>query len=112
MINHKIGGVFMPANNAVAKEERLSVRMPREIKNKIRRAADLRGITLSDFIVSNMISTAESVIQEHGAVLVSERDAERLMAALDNPPKPNRALLEGARDYKNAILNGEIVVRD
>ena len=32
--------------------------------------------------------------------LVSERDWDKLMELIDNPPPPNEALLEAARRYK------------
>jgi uncharacterized protein (DUF1778 family) len=86
--------------------------MPRDIKNRLSRAAAIRGQTLSDFIVANMLPVAESVIKEHLSITVSERDYETLMEALNNPPKPNDALMGAARAYKEAILNGDIVVTD
>jgi uncharacterized protein (DUF1778 family) len=103
---------MMPVSNTAVKEGRLSVRIPIDVKNSLLRAATLRGLTLSDFIVSNMISVAETVIQEHQVIKVSDRDYARLMEAIDNPPKPNRALLAAAKDYRKAIANGEITVED
>jgi uncharacterized protein (DUF1778 family) len=102
----------MSASNLISKEDRLSVRMPREIKNRLSRAAAIQGQTLSDFIVANMLPVAESVIKEHLYITVSERDYEILMKALNNPPKPNAALLKAVKAYKESILNGEIIVED
>ena len=87
-------------NSTITKEDRLSVRMSRDIKNRLGRAAVIRGQRVSDFIVTNLLPIAEEVIQEHQAVLVSERDYSAMMDALNNPPGPNDALLNAAKDYK------------
>jgi uncharacterized protein (DUF1778 family) len=102
----------MPTNSIAAKEDRLSVRVPKEVKNNLIRAAALRGITLSNFIVANMEPIAETVIQEYQSIKLSTRDQVRLMDALNNPPKPNKALIEAIQDYENAVLSGEITVED
>jgi uncharacterized protein (DUF1778 family) len=99
-------------NNAIAKEDRLSVRISRDIKNRLGRAAAIRGQTLSDFIVTTLLPVAENVIQGHQTVLVSERDYSAVIDALNNPPKPNDALLNAAKDYKEAVLAGGLIVQD
>jgi uncharacterized protein (DUF1778 family) len=99
-------------NSAITEEARLSVRISREIKNRLGRAAAIRGQTLSDFIVTNLLPVAEEVIQEHQTVVVSERDYGAMIDALNNPPRPNNALLNAAKDYKKAILAGDIIVQD
>jgi uncharacterized protein (DUF1778 family) len=62
--------------------------------------------------VANLLPVAEDVIQEHQTVLVSERDYSVMMDALNNPPKPNDALLNAAKDYKKAVLAGDIIVQN
>ena len=102
----------MMLNSAIAKEDRLSIRMSRDIKNRLGRAAAIRGQTLSDFVVTNLLPVAEDVIQKHQTVLVSERDYNSMIDALNYPPMPNDALLNAAKDYKKAVSAGDIIVRD
>jgi len=102
----------MPENSVLAKEDRLSVRVPKEIKDRIKRAATLSGITMSDFIVANLLPAANNVIQGHDFISVSSHDFDLLTEALNNPPKPNQSLLNTVREYKAAVNLGEIVVSD
>ena len=102
----------MPTRNAIAKEDRLSIRIPRDIKEKLMRAATISGVTLGDFVIANTAQAAANVIQSHQLLELSARDYDRLMEALDNAPMPNSALLKAAGDYKQAIADGDLTVGD
>ena len=100
----------MPARSAIAKEDRLSIRIPRKIKEHLVRAATISGVTLGDFVIANTARAAVNVIRSHQLLELSARDYDRLMEALDNPPKPNSALLKAAVDYKKALADGDLTV--
>ena len=103
----------MSAYSATAnKEDRLSIRIPRDIKKHLMRAATISGVTLGDFVIANAVQAAVNVIQSHQLLELSGRDYEMLMEALDNAPKPNSALLGAARDYKQAIAERNLLVED
>ena len=102
----------MPTRNAIAKEDRLSIRIPRDIKEHLIRAATISGVTLGDFVIANTAQAAVNVIQSYQLLELSARDYDRLMDALVNAPKPNSALLKAAGDYKKAIADGELIVED
>jgi len=93
----------MPARSAVAKEDRLSIRIPRDVKEHLIRAATISGVTLGDFVIANTAKAAVNVIQSHQLLELSARDYDRLMEALSNAPKPNSALLKAAKDYKKPL---------
>lgn len=102
----------MPIHNAVAKEDRLSIRIPKDIKEYLIRAATISGVTLGDFVIANSTQAAVNTIQSHQLLELSARDYDKLMEALANTPKPNKALLKAARDYKKAVFDGDLIVED
>ena len=102
----------MPTRGVVAKEDRLSVRIPRNIKEDLIRAASISGVTLGDFVIANTVQAAVNIIQSHQLMKLSARDYDKLMEALVKPPKPNHALLKAAKDYKKSLAVGDLVVED
>ena len=102
----------MPARSAVAKEDRLSIRIPRDVKEHLIRAATISGVTLGDFVIANTAKAAVNVIQSHQLLELSARVYDRLMEALSNAPKPNSALLKAAKDYKKAVAAGDLIVEN
>ena len=102
----------MPASSAVAKEDRLSIRIPRGIKEDLIRAATISGVTLGDFVIASTSAAAVNIIQSHQLMKLSARDYDGLMKALDDPPKPNSALLKAAENYKKAIVDGDLTLEN
>ena len=82
---------------AVEDNSRMSLRIPAEEKAILLRAAALRRTDLTDFVRQNSLSAARAVIQEAEHLELSERDSLRVLAVLENPPKPNAKLLAAAR---------------
>ena len=74
------------------KEERLEARMPRPIKELIQRAADLRGLSLTDFITISAQQAAEATIREQRVIALTARDSLLFAEALLNPHEPNKNL--------------------
>jgi uncharacterized protein (DUF1778 family) len=102
----------MPTHSIIAKEDRLSIRIPRSIKEDLVRAAAISGVTLGDFVIANSATAAVNIIKSHQLIQLSTRDYDLLMNALDNPPNPNKALLKAAKDYKEAVTQGDLTVED
>ncbi|MBC7280692.1 DUF1778 domain-containing protein [Hoeflea sp.] len=77
---------------AVEDNERMSLRIAAATKSKLLRAALLRNTDLTSFVTQSALREAEAVIAEAEAVKVSEQDHLRILALLENPPKPNAKL--------------------
>lgn len=88
-----------------SKSERLEARITKEQKELFQRAADLQGLTLTDFMISSMQSAAVRAIQEHEMMQLIGRDREVFLEALLNPPEPSERLRAAARRYKQAMGN-------
>ena len=48
-------------------------------------------------VMRNVLPTARGVIDRAERIVLSDRDAERVLKLLENPPKPPPALLAAAR---------------
>jgi uncharacterized protein (DUF1778 family) len=82
---------------AVEDNSRMSLRIPAEEKAILLRAAALRRTDLTGFVRQSSLSAAKAVIQEEEHLELSERDSLRVLAVLENPPKPNAKLLAAAK---------------
>lgn len=56
--------------------------------------------TLTDFMLSTAEEKAKMIVQQHEAILASERDKKIFFDAIMNPPKPNQRLQDAAKRYK------------
>jgi uncharacterized protein (DUF1778 family) len=81
-------------------EDRLSVRIPTQQKALIKRAAELEGMSLTDFVARKLADIAKETIKERETMTLRGADALAFAEALLNPPPPNKALLEADRDYR------------
>ncbi|HEY0455888.1 MAG TPA: DUF1778 domain-containing protein [Verrucomicrobiae bacterium] len=88
-----------PAEPAAA-TERLEARVSPELKRLFKRAADLQGVTVSDFLIGSVRQAALQVLEQHEVIRLSGRDASRFARALIGPPSPNARLRAAARRYR------------
>ena len=80
---------------------RLDLRLNPADKDRITRAADLRGVPLSAFVRDAAMREAESVMAAELTVTLSVEESRRFLKALDAPFQPNaklkKAMTEAAR---------------
>ncbi len=77
---------------AVDDNKRMNLRVSPEAKALLTRAAALRNTDLTHFVMQIALREAEAVIAAAEAIRVSERDYMRVLALLENPPRPNAKL--------------------
>ncbi|HYP41896.1 MAG TPA: DUF1778 domain-containing protein [Chloroflexia bacterium] len=75
-----------------AKSARLEARVTQEQKSIVQRAAQLRGLSVTDFLTTSAQSVAEAVIREHNVITLTAQDSIAFAQALLNPGEPNTAL--------------------
>jgi uncharacterized protein (DUF1778 family) len=92
------------------KDERIDVRLDRNKKQLIARAALLESRSLSDFVVSAMVKHSREVIEQSTLIELNAEQAARFAEALANPPAPNAALREAAEKYRKAVDRGELQI--
>ena len=71
----------------------------------LRRAAELTGATVNQFLVQAALKEAQAVIEREESIRLSAKDWTWLLGLLDNPPKPNAKLKAAATRYNKARLD-------
>ncbi len=90
------------------KEVRIDVRLRRDAKQLIARAAALTHQSLSDFVLSAVLERSHEVIERSNALQLNEEAATRFLEALANPPAPSAELRAAAKRYQKAVDNGTL----
>jgi uncharacterized protein (DUF1778 family) len=92
----------------VSSTERLNFRLDPVIKRVIERAASIRGVSITDFAISTLEREARDIVQNDEAIVLSDRDRDAFLAALDNPQAANSKLRQAGKRYKQAVGTGRI----
>lgn len=71
---------------------RLDLRLDPSDKERITRAADLRGMAVSAFVRDAVLREAESVMAAELTVTLSAAESKHFLKALDAPFQPNAKL--------------------
>ncbi|MFZ4685471.1 MAG: DUF1778 domain-containing protein [Hyphomonadaceae bacterium] len=77
--------------------QRMALRPRAADKARLVRAAALKQTDLTKFVMRAALEAADEVIAAAERVALSERDTQRMMTLLDNPPEPNARLLSAAK---------------
>lgn len=71
---------------------RIEARIAPKALDLIKRAAEAKGSSLSDFVVAAARDAAARELEEQNIIRLSADEQRRFVALLLAPPKPNRAL--------------------
>lgn len=71
---------------------RLEARISTDLHALLKRAAELQGRTMTDFVVSAVQDAAQRAIEQAEVIKLSLADQECFAQALLSPPKPTPAL--------------------
>ena len=74
------------------KDSRVDFRVSDVQKSLLERAAEIKHLSLSSYILSSSIKQAELDIAENEMLILSNRDRDLVMSVLENPLEPNEAL--------------------
>jgi uncharacterized protein (DUF1778 family) len=85
------------------KHERLEVRITRAQKHLIERAAQLRGTSLTAFVLASTQQAAAATVGDYRTLTLRDEAGEVFAKALLNPPVPNKAASAAARRYKSRV---------
>lgn len=85
---------------------RLEARISPELHALLKRAAELQGRTLTDFVVSAVQEAAQRAIEQATVIRLSLADQECFAHALLSPPEPTPAL-KRAFARRSALLRTE-----
>ena len=85
------------------RSSRVEARLSPDVLAVIKRAAELQGRSLSDFLVVAAQELAQRTIEESSMVRLSLEDQKRFVELLINPPEPNPALQRAALAHADLI---------
>lgn len=79
---------------------RLEARLPRAVMARLKRAAEIRGRTVTDFVVAAADEAACRAIEETEIIRLSLEGQRQIAAAILNPPSATAALRKAAKRYR------------
>jgi uncharacterized protein (DUF1778 family) len=85
---------------------RLEARLPPDVMARFKRAAEIQGRTLTDFVVAAADEAACRVIEQTEIIHLSLEDQRRLAKAILNPPEPNETLRKAAKLHRELLGEG------
>jgi len=88
--------------SAIAKQDRIGARVPRDVYVTLCRAAELSGATVNQFLVQSALKEAQAIIEREDVIRLSPRDWSWLLDLMENPGKPNARLKAAMKLYQKA----------
>jgi len=86
-----------------ARTQRTEARLLPDQKKRIERAANIKGVSLSDFMVQNADEAAIRTIQQHESWALETQDRDLFVNTILNPPVPTARLQAAARRYRERV---------
>ncbi len=80
---------------------RLEARLPASVHALLKRAAEIQGRTLTDFVVTAAHEAACRAIEETEIIRLSLEDQRRVSEAILNPPEPTPALRRAFQRHRD-----------
>lgn len=82
---------------------RLEARLPSEVHALLKRAAELQGRTLTDFVVSAASEAARKAIEDMEIIRLSAEDQRRIAESILTPPDPAPALIRAFERHRRMV---------
>ncbi|MBX3567745.1 MAG: DUF1778 domain-containing protein [Rhizobiaceae bacterium] len=82
---------------------RIEARISPEALSIVKRAAEMQGRSVSDFVVAAAHEAAQKTIESTTRILLSLEDHQRFWDAIQTPSEPNDALRKAADAHKRLI---------
>jgi uncharacterized protein (DUF1778 family) len=93
----------MPKPAADGDTARLEARIPVQVYDQMQRAARLRGMTLTGYLIATAGEDARRVVEEAEIMRLARADQVRFAEALIDPPEPNERLRRAAKRHADLI---------
>lgn len=93
----------MPKPDVDAKTARLEARIPVQIYDQMQRAARLRGMTLTGYLIATAGEDARRAVEDSEIMRLAREDQIRFAEALIDPPKPNERQARAAKRHAELI---------
>jgi uncharacterized protein (DUF1778 family) len=91
----------MPPSTA-ARAERIELRATSQEKQLLQSAAAHERVDVTTFILQRVVPVAREIVDRAERIKLSERDTQRVLELLENPPNPPARLVQAARARRRA----------
>lgn len=81
-------------------DDRIEFRTLTSEKAQFTTAATLLGINLSTFVRMAALEKSNAILKENNTLVLSDRDRDTFLKALENPPQPNENLKKAFLEYQ------------
>lgn len=88
-----------------SKERRIDLRVSQAQKALWERASELKGMSLSAYLLSQGLAAAQADVEKHQKLLLSDTDRDLFLQLLANPPRPKKALIEAMKQFQDFKRN-------
>ncbi len=85
------------------KTARLEARLPAEIHSLLKKAADLQGRSLSDFVIASAREAAEQAIARSNEIRLTLTEQKRFAQAILNPPPVAQPLRKAMKNRERLL---------
>ncbi len=79
--------------------EKIETVISSEHKDIVQKAADAQGLSLNEFVVSNLIIAAQNTLDEKPYIELSKEDQDQFIGNILNPPEPTDQMKKNAKKY-------------
>lgn len=87
--------------------KRLETRISPDTLALVKRAAEIQGRSVSDFVVTAVRQAAREAIEDTFVIHLSREDQIAVAEALLDPPPPTPAMLKAAAAYKRIVVRSD-----
>ncbi len=93
----------MPRTATPESTARLEARVPAHVYEQMQRAARLRGMTLTAYLLATAGEDARRTVEEAEIMRLAREDQIRFAEALINPPEPTERLRQAAKRHAELV---------
>lgn len=86
-----------------AKTARLEARITPDLQALLKRAAELEGRSVTDFVITAARAAAEQRVEQEQVIRLSLEDQQAFVEAILNPPRPTPALRRAFQRHRDLI---------
>jgi uncharacterized protein (DUF1778 family) len=83
---------------------RIEARISPDMLSVVKRAAEIQGRSLSDFVIAAAQEAAQRTIEDISIIRLSVEDQRLMLDAILNPPEPAAALKKAAEAYRRLVV--------
>jgi uncharacterized protein (DUF1778 family) len=98
------------SNRTKTSPARLEARLPADVHALPKRAAEIEGRSLTDFVVTAASAAARKTIEEAGMIRLSVEDQQAFAEALINPPPLTPAMKRAIKRHRRlfGLADGDV----